>query len=90
MLESRGSARKSTDRIWRLAPVVVALTLMWLLTAVNLLLLQGSWLRYGIRPHDPGGLWPNLLFAPFLHVGLSRVWPTPNRKPTPAAAWLDS
>jgi membrane associated rhomboid family serine protease len=73
MLDTRSSTRKSTAIAFRLAPVVVALALMWLLTAVNLLLLQGSWLRYGIRPHDPGGLWPNLLFAPFLHVGLAHL-----------------
>jgi len=49
------------------------LTLMWLATAVNLIVLQGAWLLYGVRAHDPGGFWPNLLFAPFLHAGLSHL-----------------
>jgi membrane associated rhomboid family serine protease len=73
MREIPGSMRKSTQITWRLTPVVVGLALMWLITAVNLLLLQGAWLRYGIRPHDPGGLWPNLLFSPFLHLGLAHL-----------------
>jgi membrane associated rhomboid family serine protease len=46
---------------------------MWLATAVNLLLLGGAWTRDGVRPHDPSGFWPNLLFAPFLHVGLPHL-----------------
>jgi len=55
MPDSRGSVRQSTDLISRLAPVGVALVLMWLVTAVNLVLLQGTWLRYGIQPRDPAG-----------------------------------
>src|SRR6516162_4053727 len=47
--------------------------LMWLATAFNLLLLGGAWLRDGVRAHDPSGFWPNLLFAPFLHVGLPHL-----------------
>jgi membrane associated rhomboid family serine protease len=58
---------------WRLAPIVVMLALMWLITAINLLLLNGAWLVWGIRAHDPTGFWPNLLFAPFLHAGLAHV-----------------
>jgi membrane associated rhomboid family serine protease len=58
---------------WRLAPVLVLLVLMWIVTAINLLLLQSAWLSDGVRAHDPGGLWPNLLFAPFLHVGLGHL-----------------
>ena len=73
MLDVRRPGHTSTGIVWRLAPVVVALGLMWLATAVNLLVLQGSWLRYGVRPHDPAGIWPNLLFAPFLHVGLAHL-----------------
>jgi membrane associated rhomboid family serine protease len=73
MANPRNPARKPADMLWRLAPVVLGLVLMWLVTGVNLLLLQGAWLRYGVRPHDPSGLWPNLLFAPFLHVGLAHV-----------------
>jgi len=49
------------------------LTVMWLATAVNLLVLQGGWLPYGVRAHDPNGFWPNLLFAPFLHAGLPHL-----------------
>jgi membrane associated rhomboid family serine protease len=67
------SVSMSVEVVWRLAPVVVALGLMWLVTAVNLLLLHGVWLTYGIRPHDPSGVWPNLLFAPFLHLGLAHL-----------------
>jgi membrane associated rhomboid family serine protease len=59
--------------VWRLAPVIVALVLMWLVTAVNLVLLHGAWLVYGVHARDPGGLWPDLLFAPFLHVGLTHL-----------------
>jgi membrane associated rhomboid family serine protease len=73
MRDRRGSSITSTEVVWRLAPVIVALALMWLVTAINLLLLHGAWLRYGIRPHDPAGLWPNLLFAPFLHLGLAHL-----------------
>jgi membrane associated rhomboid family serine protease len=73
VLDPRRSGPRSAGALWRLAPVAAALVLMWLVTAVNLVLLQGSWLRYGIRPHDPGGLWPNLLFAPFLHIGLAHL-----------------
>ena len=47
--------------------------LMWLATAVNWLLLGGAWLRFGVRAHDPSGFWPNLVFAPFLHVGLAHL-----------------
>src|ERR1051326_7512186 len=71
--DTLGWPRNGTGGIWRLAPVVIILAVMWLLTAVNLLLLQGAWLRYGVRPHDPSGVWPNLLFAPFLHVGLPHL-----------------
>jgi membrane associated rhomboid family serine protease len=59
--------------VWRLAPVLVAVALMWLVTAVNLLLLHGAWLEDGVRAHDPTGLWPDLLFAPFLHLGLAHL-----------------
>jgi membrane associated rhomboid family serine protease len=53
--------------------VLVALAAMWLVTGVNLLLLHGAWLAYGIRAHDPSGLWPDLLVAPLLHVGLAHL-----------------
>jgi membrane associated rhomboid family serine protease len=46
---------------------------MWLVTGINLLLLRGAWLVDGVRAHDPSGLWPNLLFAPFLHVGMAHI-----------------
>jgi membrane associated rhomboid family serine protease len=51
----------------------VAVVVMWLVTMINLLLLRGAWLSFGIRPHELSGLWPNLLFAPFLHVGLAHL-----------------
>jgi membrane associated rhomboid family serine protease len=57
----------------RLGLVLAMLTLMWLATAVNLLVLNGGWLPYGVRAHDPNGFWPNLLFAPFLHAGLPHL-----------------
>jgi membrane associated rhomboid family serine protease len=57
---------------WRLAALLAMLVLMWLSTAVNLLL-HGAWLVYGVRAHDPTGFCPNLLFAPFLHAGLAHV-----------------
>jgi membrane associated rhomboid family serine protease len=53
--------------------VFVALALMWLATAINLLLLHGAWLMYGVRAHDPTGFWPDLLIAPFLHLGLPHL-----------------
>jgi membrane associated rhomboid family serine protease len=53
--------------------VLGAVALMWLVTGVNFLLLQGAWLAYGIRARDPSGLWPDLLFAPFLHLGLPHL-----------------
>ena len=65
--------RERVDTLWRLTPVVVALALMWLVTAVNLLALRGAWLVDGVRAHDPSGLWPNLIWAPFLHVGLAHL-----------------
>jgi membrane associated rhomboid family serine protease len=46
---------------------------MWLVTFVNLVILGGRWLAFGVRAHDPSGLWPDLLFAPFLHVGLAHL-----------------
>ena len=49
------------------------LVVMWLASGINLLLLGGAWLQFGVRAHDPTGLWPNLLFAPFLHVGLTHL-----------------
>jgi membrane associated rhomboid family serine protease len=65
--------QKSLDALWRLAPVASAVALMWLITAFNLLVLHGAWLVDGVRAHDPNGLWPNLVFAPFLHVGLAHL-----------------
>jgi membrane associated rhomboid family serine protease len=59
--------------LWRLTPVVLALALMWLATGINLLLVHGAWLVDGVRARDPSGLWPNLLFAPFLHVGMAHI-----------------
>lgn len=50
-------------------PVLFALAVMWVATGVNFLLLHGAWIVYGIRPRDLAGLWPDLLFAPFLHLG---------------------
>lgn len=57
----------------RLAPVAVLVALMWVATAVNWVVLGGAWLRLGVRPHDPSGFWPNLVFAPLLHVGLAHL-----------------
>jgi membrane associated rhomboid family serine protease len=65
--------RERAQVLWRLAPVVAALALMWLVSGINLLLLRGAWLDDGVRARDPGGLWPNLVFAPFLHVGLAHL-----------------
>ncbi|MBV9580594.1 MAG: rhomboid family intramembrane serine protease [Chloroflexi bacterium] len=59
--------------LWRLTPVVIALALMWLVTGINLLLLHNAWQIDGVRARDPSGLWPNLVFAPFLHVGLAHL-----------------
>jgi membrane associated rhomboid family serine protease len=65
--------RQRVDTLWRLTPVVVTLAVMWLVTAINLLALRGAWLIDGVRAHDPGGLWPNLIWSPFLHVGLAHL-----------------
>ncbi len=46
---------------------------MWLVTGINFVLLNGVWLSYGIRAHDPSGLWPDALFAPFLHLGMAHL-----------------
>jgi membrane associated rhomboid family serine protease len=73
MLDHRSSSTTSVAVVRRVTPVMVGLALMWLGTAIDSLLLHGAWLRYGIRPHDPSGLWPNLLFAPFLHLGLAHL-----------------
>jgi membrane associated rhomboid family serine protease len=70
---STTSTRAPTSIVWRLAPVLAAVALMWLITGVNFLLLHGAWLAYGIRAHDPSGLWPDVLFAPFLHLGLAHL-----------------
>jgi membrane associated rhomboid family serine protease len=57
----------------RLMPVLLMLAAMWLVSAINLLLLQGGWFRFGVRAHDPAGFFPNLVFAPFLHLGLAHL-----------------
>lgn len=57
----------------RLTPVVALNALMWLATLINFVLFGGRLLALGVRAHDPGGLWPGLLFAPFLHVGLPHL-----------------
>lgn len=54
-----------------MAPVGALLGLMWIVTAVNWLVLGGAWLVDGVRAHDPSGFWPNLLIAPLLHAGLA-------------------
>lgn len=59
--------------LWRLVPVALLLALMWLVTAVNMLMLHAAWLAFGVRAHDPGGFWPNLLLAPLLHAGLPHL-----------------
>src|SRR5205807_7305535 len=66
-------AERGFRAVWGLAPVLLALVLMWLVTAVNILVFHGAWLGYGVRAHDPSGIWPNLLFAPFLHLGLAHL-----------------
>jgi membrane associated rhomboid family serine protease len=58
---------------WRLTPVATLLVLMWVATAVNLLVVRGAWLAYGVRAHDPSGFWPNVLIAPLLHAGLAHL-----------------
>jgi membrane associated rhomboid family serine protease len=65
--------QRRVDSVWRLTPVVLALAVMWLVTGINLLLLHDAWLVDGVRAHDPSGLWPNLIWAPFLHVGLAHL-----------------
>ncbi|MBV9329507.1 MAG: rhomboid family intramembrane serine protease, partial [Chloroflexi bacterium] len=67
------SVRQRVEVLWRLTPVVIGLALMWLATGINLLLLHGAWLVDGVRAHDSAGLWPNLVWAPFLHVGLAHL-----------------
>jgi membrane associated rhomboid family serine protease len=57
----------------RLAPVLLMIAVMWVVTGLNFLLLHGGWLMYGIRAREPGGLWPDVLFAPFLHLGLAHL-----------------
>jgi len=69
----RGWLDRPIGAAWRLGLVLAMLSLMWLATAVNLLVLNGAWLPYGVRAHDPNGFWPNLLFAPFLHAGLAHL-----------------
>src|SRR5438477_4464534 len=59
--------------LWRVAPVGLLLVLMWLVTAINWLVLGGAWVVDGVRAHDPSGFWPNLLFAPLLHAGLAHI-----------------
>jgi membrane associated rhomboid family serine protease len=66
-------SRTYAGNLRRLVPVVGMVVLMWLATGINLLLLGGAWLRDGVRAHDPSGFFPNLLFAPFLHVGLPHL-----------------
>ncbi len=64
----------TVDRAWsRLRPVLAMLVLMWVVTGVDALLLHHAWLADGVRPHDPSGLWPNALYAPFLHLGLPHL-----------------
>jgi membrane associated rhomboid family serine protease len=65
--------RERVEVLWRLVPVVAALAVMWLVSGINLLLLRGAWLNDGVRAHDPSGLFPNLIWAPFLHVGLAHL-----------------
>ena len=69
----RQQSRSPLEVLWRLTPVVIALALMWLATGINFLLLRGAWLVDGVRARDPSGLWPNLVFAPFLHVGMAHL-----------------
>ena len=57
----------------RLRPVLVMVVLMWVVTGVDALFLRNAWLADGVRPHDPSGLWPNALYAPFLHLGLPHL-----------------
>jgi membrane associated rhomboid family serine protease len=70
---ARERSEPLTQILGRLWPVVGMLVLMWLVTGVNLLILGGALQRDGVRAHDPTGFWPNLLFAPFLHVGLEHL-----------------
>ena len=72
-LRVRQQSRSPLEVLWRLTPVVIALALMWLATGINFLLLHGAWLVDGVRARDPSGLWPNLVFAPFLHVGMAHL-----------------
>jgi len=53
--------------------VGVLVVLMWLVTAANFAVAHGAWNVYGVRPHDPGGFWPYLLVAPFLHAGTAHL-----------------
>jgi membrane associated rhomboid family serine protease len=64
---------KPVEASQRVALVLVIVVLMWLATALNLVVLHGAWLIWGVRAHDPSGFWPNLLFAPFLHAGLPHL-----------------
>jgi len=57
----------------RLGLVAGLVALMWLATLVNLVLLGGRWFALGVRSHDPNGFWPNLLVAPWLHVGWAHL-----------------
>jgi membrane associated rhomboid family serine protease len=72
-VERRTWTSTLTDRVWRLAPVGLLLVAMWIVTAINWLLLRGAWLVDGVRAHDPNGFWPNVLVAPLLHAGLAHL-----------------
>ncbi|MBV9357475.1 MAG: rhomboid family intramembrane serine protease [Chloroflexi bacterium] len=72
--EEPGLVTVTVDRVSsRLRPVLALAVLMWVVTGVDALLLHNAWLADGVRPRDPGGLWPNALYAPFLHLGLAHL-----------------
>jgi membrane associated rhomboid family serine protease len=61
------------DLSFRLGLVIGLVALVWVVSLVNLVLFGGRWLALGVRSHDPGGLWPDLLFAPLLHVSWAHL-----------------
>lgn len=64
------------DLWWRLRPRLIllfgTLALMWLIAAVNTLILGHRLIALGIHPRDPTAL-PGILLAPFLHVSVGHL-----------------
>lgn len=75
-------AQRAQDQLSILA---VFVGLLWVVELIDLLLLNRSLDRHGIRPLDRDGLW-GILFAPFLHGGLGHL--IANSLPLIGLGWL--